>query len=187
MKLFKPLLASLAILALAASCKSDEQKTTWEDYTEWREANEKWVAEQAAATNADGTPVYTRVTPPWNSSAYVLMRWYNDRSITEGNLQPLYTSTVDVKYYGQRYDKVPFDSSYLSISPADSLYRTTLKDVISGWTIALEQMHVGDSVEVIIPWQQAYGSASSGLYILPYSALKFQIKLADVAGEYIRP
>ncbi len=187
MKLFKSLFASLAILALATACKSDEQKTTWEDYAEWRDANESWIAEQAAATNPDGTPMYSRIIPAWNTDAYVLMRWYNDRSKTEGNLQPIYTSTVDVKYYGQRFDKVPFDSSYLSISPADSLYRTKVKDVIPGWTIALEQMHVGDSVEVIIPWQQAYGSSSQGKLILPYSALRFQIKLADVAGEFIRP
>lgn len=187
MKLFKSLIAAFALLSLATSCKHDELKTTWEDYAEWRDANEKWVAEQAIASNPDGSRLYTRVTPEWNANAYVLMRWYNDRSKTEGNLQPLYTSTVDVKYYGQRFDKVPFDSSYLSITPADSLFRTTLKGVIPGWTIALEQMHVGDSVEVIIPWQQAYGSSTAGKLIPPYSALRFQIKLVDVAGEYIRP
>lgn len=170
-----------------ASCSDDDDDSdNWEKYADYREENIKFMEEQEALVGADGKPVYTRVVPVWNSNAYVLMRWFNDTTLTAGNLRPLYTSTIDVKYYGRDYLDQPFDSSYLSLSPADSVVRFTLPSLISGWTVAMERMHVGDSVEVIMPYQQGYGSSSSGK-LKPYSALKFNIRLVDVAGEYIRP
>jgi FKBP-type peptidyl-prolyl cis-trans isomerase FklB len=109
------------------------------------------------------------------------MHWFNDRSKTAGNLQPYYTSTVDVKYIGRLYNDEAFDSSYLLTETyGDSIYRTKVTAVISGWTIALQEMHVGDSVEVIIPYQSAYGLSGSGTAVLPFSNLKFNIKLVDI-------
>ncbi|MDE6074493.1 MAG: FKBP-type peptidyl-prolyl cis-trans isomerase, partial [Muribaculaceae bacterium] len=52
--------------------------------------------------------------------------------------------------------------------------------------IALEKMHVGDSVEVIIPYQAGYGASSSGS-ILPYSTLRFGIKLVNIPYYEVRP
>ncbi len=169
-----------------ASCGSDDDSDAWDQYADYREANDAFMAEQEALTGADGKAVYTRVVPAWNKNAYVLMRWFNDTTKTQGNLRPLYTSTVDVKYYGRTYDDEPFDSSYLSLTPADSVVRFTVNGDIPGWTIAMERMHVGDTVEVLVPYTQAYGSSSQGA-IKPFSALKFNIKLVDIAGEYIRP
>lgn len=185
---FKSLISFGAILATAlfAACTGNESSNVWDDYADWRETNIQWIEEQAALTDAQGEPVYTKVVPSWNKKSYVLMRWYNDTTKTMGNFIPLYNSTCDVKYYGQLCTEEPFDSSYNSVSPADSLYRFMPSNMIKGWTIALERMHVGDSVEVLIPYEQAYGSASQGI-IKPYSALKFQIKLVNVAGEFIRP
>ena len=98
----------------------------------------------------------------------------------------MYTSTVDVKYIGHLYDGTAFDSSYINTYPADSIYRTTLSSVIEGWTIALTNMHVGDSCEVLIPYQHAYGSSEHG-DIKPYSALQFNIKLVYIPGYEIQP
>jgi FKBP-type peptidyl-prolyl cis-trans isomerase FklB len=176
----------LPAMAMLTACSSDDSDT-WDDYAEWREANISWLEEQAALTDSKGQPIYTKVTPTWNSNAYVLMRWFNDTTANRDNLRPLLTSTVDVKYYGRLYNDQPFDSSYARTVPADSIYRCQISSTIGGWIIAMERMHVGDSVEVLIPYQQAYGSQSSGSYILPYSALRFNIKLVDVAGEYIKP
>lgn len=186
MKLFKYIfLMPLSVLFIA--CGGDDEADTWEEYTEWREANVSWLDEQEALVGNDGKKIYTRVVPAWNENAYVLMRWFNDTNATRGNLSPLYTSTVDVKYIGRLYNDEPFDSSYLSTTPGDSLYRTKLTNVITGWTIAMERMHVGDSVELLVPYMQGYGSASQGKIIKPYSTLKFNIKLVNIAGEYIRP
>lgn len=173
-------------MGLATSCSNDDDGDVWDDYADYREANEEWIAEQASLTDADGNPVYTKVVPAWNKNAYVLMRWFNDTTATASNLRPLYTSTVDVKYYGRLYDDEPFDSSYLSLAPADSVVRFRLNSLVSGWTIAMERMHVGDTVEVLIPYAFAYGSSSQGK-VTPFSSLKFNIKLVNVAGEYIRP
>ncbi len=176
-----PIILSLGVfLACAVSCGTGgDDSDTWDDYKDWREANEAWLDEQAAITNADGSAYYERVAPDWNPSAYVLMHWFNDRSLTAGNLKPYSTSTVDVKYYGRLYNDEPFDSSYAQTSYGDSIYRTQLSNVITGWMIAVTQMSVGDSVEVLIPYQQGYNASSSGV-IKPYSALKFGIKLVDI-------
>lgn len=186
------LLALPVILAASfTSCNSGDSDT-WEDYAQWRKINQEWMNEQADLLNEDGTPVYTRVVPSWNENAYVLMRWHNDTTLTRENLRPLYTSTVDVKYIGRFYNDEPFDSSYVNVEFGDSIFRTRCSAVIEGWTIALERTHVGDSVEVLIPYQQGYGATPMGTagtasFIKPYSALKFDIKLVDIPGEYIRP
>lgn len=176
-----PVVLSLSVLLLCALACSPggDDSNTWKDYKEWREINDAWMEEQAARTNEDGTPYYERVVPTWNKSAYVLMRWFNDRSLTAENLKPYSTSTIDVKYYGRLYNDVPFDSSYSQTAYGDSIYRSQLSKAITGWMIAVTQMHVGDSVEVLIPYQQAYNDGSTSK-VKPYSALKFGIKLVDI-------
>ena len=167
------MLATLAITMLMGSCMGKDDSETYKD---WRQQNEDWFAKQAANTS-----YYTTVRPSWNNSVYVLMHWYNDRSKTAGNLKPLYTSTVDVKYRGKLYDDTPFDSSYLRTSPADSIFRVQVSgDVIEGWAVALTNMHVGDSCEVIIPYNLAYGTYSRGTVIKPYSMLIFDLKLKSI-------
>lgn len=164
----------------------DDDNKDNEAYENWLDLNLEWLGKQAELKDSSGKPVYTRVVPGWNSNAYVLMRWFNDTTLTAGNLRPLYTSTVDCKYIGRLYNDQPFDSSYRNITPADSIFRTRLTDVIPGWTIAFERMHVGDSVEVIVPFAQGYGTQWSG-NIPPYSVLRFNIKLVDVYAEYFKP
>ncbi len=176
----------LGVIAVFSACGEDEAKETWEEYAKWRETNEQWMTEQANRTNPDGSPYFTKLTPDWDPGAYVLIHYFNDRKATEGNLSPLFTSTVDVKYHGRLYNDEPFDSSYLRIEPADSVYRTKCSNVIEGWTIALEDMRIGDSCLVVIPYQQGYGSANQGS-IKPYSALQFNMKLVGIPGYEIKP
>lgn len=177
-------LVSLVFTGFFAACGDDEDN--WDDYREWIIGNNTWLGEKNAETNEEtGEPVYTKVIPSYNPAAYVLMRWFNDQSKTAGNLKPLFTSTVDVKYIGHLYDGTPFDSSYLLTANGDSIFRTQLSGVIEGWQIALQMMHVGDSCEVIVPFAQGYGAAGSGI-ILPYSNLRFNISLKDIYKYEIR-
>ena len=173
-----PLFLLSTVLFVVASCSFDDENV-WEDYAEWREANEAWIVEQQARTNADGSTFFDKLTPWWDPSQYILIHYFNDRNETAGNLVPKENSTVDVKYIGRLYNNEPFDSSYTLTQWGDSIYRTRLTNVISGWQIALQDMHVGDSVEVIIPYQSAYKAADNGV-IKPYSALHFNIKLVDI-------
>lgn len=166
------------MVAAATACKNHDNN--WDDYADWREANNSWLDEQKKRTNPDGTPYYQEIRPVYDQGQYVLAHWFNNRSETAGNLKPYYTSTVDVKYIGRRYNDTAFDSSYLmKESYGDSIFRTSLSGVISGWSIALQAMHVGDSVEVLIPYQSGYGATGYGS-IAPYSNLRFNMKLVDI-------
>ena len=123
--------------------------------------------------------LFRSIVPEWDPAAFVLIHYYNDRSKTEGKLSPMYTSTVDTRYIVHYYDGTPLDSSYNNSLYGPGIFRTQLSSVIPGWTIALEDMRVGDTAEVIIPYEQAYGAnTSSG--VVPYSALRYQIGLVDI-------
>lgn len=180
------LLAAVAfcLLAAASSCSpsnDDDDKNSSADQA-YIDANEAYFNQCATLTGSDGKPYYTRVIPAWNSGTSVLMHWFNDRGLTGGNLTPMFTSTVAVKYEGRLYDGSLFDSSY---SNTDSLFTTSLTGVIEGWVIALTQMHVGDSVKVVIPPNAGYGATATG-NIPAYSTLVFNIKLEDIPEYEIK-
>ncbi len=165
--------------AWAFSACSSDSKTVYEMYSEWYEENETWLQEQKSLTDADGSPYYSTIVPSWNNQAYVLIHYYNDRSLTAGNLSPLYTSTVDTRYHLYYCDDTPIDSSTNITTYGQGIFRTKLSEVIDGWSIALLDMRCGDSAEVIIPYAQGYGVSTSSS-VLPYSNLRFQIKLVDI-------
>lgn len=173
----------VAILTLLTHTSCGESTDTWKDYAEWRETNNSWLLDQGALVGEDGKAFYSRVVPQWNSTAYIYMHYFNNRDLTQGNLSPLSNSTVAVKYIGRLYNQEPFDSSYTAV---DSLFVTDLRNVIPGWGIALQNMHVGDSVRVVIPYDQAYGASTSGS-IPPYSVLQFDIKLVDIPNYESKP
>ncbi|MCQ2288572.1 MAG: FKBP-type peptidyl-prolyl cis-trans isomerase [Muribaculaceae bacterium] len=165
-----------------------------DQYKDWHDANQQWLKTQQVRVGTDGKLYYEAVTAPWDPNARVLMHWHNDRSLTEGNLKPLYTSTVDVKYIGRLYNGTPFDSSYLSTSPRDSISRFSIgpssssnNGLIEGWAVALMNMHVGDSCTVVIDYQQGYGIYQVNNLIKPYSVLQFDLKLDDIYKYETKP
>lgn len=165
------------------SCKDEEGD--WEKYKDWREINNAWLKEQETLT-VDGKLFYEKLTPNYDKGNFILVHWFNDREETKNNLSPYYTSIVDVKYIGRLYNDEPFDSSYNNTTYGDSIFRTKVSSVIAGWTAVLQEMHVGDSVEIVVPYQSAYGASSSGI-IDPYSNLKFNIKLVDIPYWEAKP
>ena len=168
--LYTVIMAILAITSLN-SCLGNSIE---DEYKDWREKNVAWFQQQASSGQ------YTMLTAPWDPSAKTLIRWHNDTMQTKGNLKPLITSTIDVKYHLSLYDGSPVDSSYLMTSPADSVYRTVLNQTVEGWMIALTRMHVGDSCTVIVPYPQGYGSTKMSDLLVPYSTLVFDVKLVDI-------
>lgn len=160
-----------------SSCFKDDDNI--DKYADWYAANIDWYEAQLALTEG-GSKYYTAYTAPWDPAAEVLIHWFNDTNKTKNNLKPLFTSMVDVKYHLRLYDGTPIDSSFLSTSPADSLFRCRLNTgVIEGWGIAIPRMHIGDSCRVIIPYNVGYGTKASG-EIKPYSTLQFDIKLVGI-------
>lgn len=172
-KLFAISALAVVLLSLSTAC---EKESTWDTYKEWRETNEAFLSEQAQLTNADGTPFYSKLAPAWYSTSGVLIHYFNDRARTDGNLKPLVTSTVSVKYKGWLCNDYAFDSSYTAV---DSIFTFRPSETIVGWQIALTDMNVGDSARVVIPWAEGYGTESTGS-ILPFSTLVFDIKLVDI-------
>lgn len=88
---------------------------------------------------------------------------------------PNRSSVITVHYVGKTINGKTFDSSRGGVAPA---FR--LRELIPGWIIALQQMHVGDRWEVYIPAEQAYGKSSQP-GIPGGSTLIFDIELIGVA------
>lgn len=171
------LFIAMGVLIALASCNKDE--SNWEKYKDWRKANDAYIEQKAEELNADGTYVYARISPDWDKGSVVLMKKLKKGS---GTVKPTYTSYVDVIYKGTLYDGTPFDSTY---SYVDSITTIKLSATVQGFAMALTNMVVGDSCEVIIPAYIGYGELEK-TGIPPYSALMFGIKLVDIPA-YEKP
>ena len=93
----------------------------------------------------------------------------------EGKSTPTVRSIVSVHYKGSLIDGKEFDNSYKRNCP--EAFR--LCEVIDGWQLALQQMHVGDKWVIYIPSEMGYGSKASGP-IPGFSTLIFEVELLGV-------
>ena len=84
-------------------------------------------------------------------------------------------SIVIVHYTGRTIDGRQFDSSRGGVPLA-----MRLSDLIEGWIIALQQMHVGDRWEIYIPAEVGYGKFSQP-GIPGGSTLVFDVELLSIA------
>ena len=112
-----------------------------------------------------------------------------DVTVTDSGLQyrelesgdgatPAEGDTVQVHYEGKLIDGTVFDSSYERGEPVSF----QVGQVIEGWQEALQLMSVGDTWEVVIPSELAYGAKGQGP-IGPHETLIFKVELLDVTGE----
>ena len=99
------------------------------------------------------------------------------KRLSEGNkdsAQPTGRSIITAHYTGRTIDGKQFDSSRGGAPLA-----CRLCDLIEGWIIAIQQMHIGDKWEIYIPQELGYGANQSG-QIPPFSALIFKVELVEV-------
>ena len=101
--------------------------------------------------------------------------YYKVLETGEGKVSPTVRSIVSVHYRGTLTDGKEFDNSYKRNCP--EAFR--ICDVIDGWQIALQQMHVGDKWIIYIPSEMGYGSKASGP-IPAYSTLIFEVELLGI-------
>ena len=172
---------TIVAMSIMTSCLGSDSVDT-----KYRDANTAYYEQQLNLKDESGENYYSLVVSDWDPKASVLVHWYNDPTKTTGNISPLYSSTVDVKYKLTLYDGTAADSSYTSTSPADSVTRLSLTGVVSGWPIALTKMHIGDSCRIVIPWSQGYGSSDYG-DIKAYSTLILDLKLVGVPYYEAKP
>lgn len=183
-------LALLTLLCLGAgtsSCNSDDeddraqkqQSQIWDKYADWRAKNNAFFASQRDSLDADGKLFYDVLYPAWNPQAEILIHYFNDRAETAENLQPLLTSTCDVIYYARQSDGTPADSSYAMTSYGRAIARFKPQRTIQGFAIALMDMHVGDSVQIVVPYTLGYGS-STNYSFPPFTTLVYNLRLVDI-------
>ena len=173
MKLSLIFLTLTALLTLS-SCLDDNEV----DYTQWRADNEKFITDAEAETK-DGVKVYTRLTPPWAPSTFVLATWLNDRSENADELIPLDNSLVHVKYALDDINGNRISDSYSNKTYGDGIYQTRPNQNIFGFWYVLTRMRKGDHVKCVMPATAAYGDVTYGS-IPPYSTLVYDIELVDI-------
>lgn len=102
--------------------------------------------------------------------------YYKVLQVGEGSTSPGPRSIVTVHYKGSLINGKEFDNSYQRACP--EAFR--LCDVIDGWQLALQQMHVGDRWIIYLPYTLGYGSRTSGP-IPAFSTLIFEVELLGIA------
>ena len=98
--------------------------------------------------------------------------------LSEGDVssvQPTVRSIITAHYTGKTIDGKQFDSSRGGVPLA-----CRLCDLIEGWIIAMQQMHIGDKWELYIPVEMGYGKFSQP-GIPGGSTLIFEIELLGIA------
>ena len=101
--------------------------------------------------------------------------YYKVLQTGEGKSSPTVRSIVTVHYKGTLIDGKEFDNSYQRSCP--EAFR--LCDVIDGWQLALQRMHVGDKWIIYIPYTMGYGTRPSGP-IPAFSTLIFEVELLGI-------
>jgi len=94
----------------------------------------------------------------------------------EGPL-PEGSSRVTVHYEGRLTNGNVFDSSYKRGQPATF----GVRQVIAGWTEALQLMPQGSKWRLFIPSELGYGSRGAGASIPPNAALIFDVELISIS------
>jgi hypothetical protein len=200
-KLFA-LIAIFCSLAFFISCSTDDNDTVIDE--EWKAYNEKQVAD------IDKSVYRSRESESKNGTIYfkyidfIAETTPKSTKITERGT-PEYTDSVVVRYEARYYlkDGTPYifkstenefniqtgkgfrlSSSRLE---AQGTYAFDGMNVTDGIATMLQHMHVGDEVEVCIPYQLGYGTNGAYYYIgesqysiSGYTTLWYKIKLLKI-------
>lgn len=127
---------------------------------EYIEANRCWLAEKALEEGVNALPqgIYYKILKSGNPQAP----------------SPTRRSIITAHYTGWTINGKKFDSSRSGTPLA-----MRLSDLIEGWIVAMQQMHVGDHWELYIPSEKGYGKFSQP-GIPGGSTLIFEVELLGV-------
>ena len=143
------------------TCSSFAESRMKKSKGQYAQANKDWLEAKAKEEGVKALPkgIYYKVLSEGNQSSP----------------QPSVRSIITAHYTGKTIDGKTFDSSRGGVSLA-----CRLCDLIEGWIIAMQQMHIGDKWEVYIPAEMGYGKFSQP-GIPGGSTLIFEIELFGVA------
>ncbi|WP_119678818.1 FKBP-type peptidyl-prolyl cis-trans isomerase [Indioceanicola profundi] len=100
-----------------------------------------------------------------------------------GAKSPKSSDAVLVHYEGRLIDGTVFDSSYERGEPISF----PLSGVIPGWTEGVGMMRVGETRELVIPAELAYGARGVPGSIPPNSTLIFKVELLEIVDPAAMP
>ena len=162
-----PIFTIIALLILP-SCFNDSEDA---DYSNWRNMNQKYLDSIATVTE-NGKLVYTEISPVWDKSFSIWMKWHNNPDENPSYITPLSNSTCHIKY-----TLTAITGDTLDSSPS---YKCIPNNMITGFMAALCNMRVNDTVTAVIPYTAGYGNYGSGS-IPPYTTLVFGIRLDSIS------
>ena len=163
-----PVLTAAALLILP-SCFNDDDNTV--DYSSWRTLNQEYI-DSIETVMENGQYLYTKVSPSWDQSFSIFMRWHNDPDENPSFVTPLSTSTCHVKYTLTNIQGDTLDSS--------ASFTCVPNNMVTGFMAAVTNMRVNDTVTAVIPYTAGYGAYGYG-GVRPYSTLVFGIRLDSIS------
>ncbi len=188
----------IAMLLLATVCglsSCSEDDNAEQEFANWQQQNDEYFASvyAKATANADGNWL---ILPSWtvNDSIAALSPTNNVvahiiKSGT-GSSCPIYTDSVQVHYRGRLIPSPSypegwvFDQSFTGNYNVDlmSPSKFAVSATVTGFTTALQYMHIGDRWEIYIPYSLGYGesdyqTSSSSSSIPGGSTLIFDLTL----------
>ncbi len=104
----------------------------------------------------------------------VRWRWITYRA---SDAKPTVADVITVHYEGHLLDGTVFDSSFARGEPATF----PLGRLVPGWQLAIPNMGVGETIEIAIPADLAYGPVGRGP-IPPNATLVFKVELIGIEG-----
>lgn len=104
------------------------------------------------------------------------------RIISRGNggYTPTADDEVTVHYRGTFIDGTEFDSTYQRNKP----HSAKARQLIQGWTEALQLMSEGSKWALYVPAHLAYGEKGSDPWVGPNAVLIFEVELLDVEKRF---
>ena len=121
-----------------------------------------------------------------NEDEPIFFKELQDAPAANKGVRPLQNSTVAVTLRGehaitgQEFQPQTTINDMVIYGTASS---TSSQSVVQGVQIALQNMEVGDSWEIVIPWRLGYGSVSMNGLIPAYSPLRFFITLDKIVKK----
>lgn len=178
---------------ILASCSEVGEENEYED---WQARNELFINAIADSASRGLGGWVARCPYTYNDSVqhkygnslnFIYMKQI---AVGEGTEYPHYTDSVRVHYQGRLIPQKSYSEGYIfdksyqgnvlnERTDVPALFSLRSGSTITGFSTAIQNMHVGDAYKVVIPHTLAYGTATTG-GIPGYSALIFTIKLARI-------
>lgn len=183
-------LSALVAVLIAGLASCSETSDEVEEYADWQNVNatyfDKTYAEAKQKANAGDASC--KVLRAYNIDEKVATHSYDHIVVNvleagNGSGCPIYTDSVKVHYSGRLLPSASypngkvFDQSWTGDYDLTTMMpvKFAVKGVVTGFSTALQYMHIGDRWQVIIPQQLAYGSSTTPG--AAYSTLVFDVTL----------